>query len=312
MELAIETNGLRKSFGDHVAVDDACLRIEAGKVHAILGPNGAGKTTLLRMLATQLPIDGGQASIFGTDVAKDPMAVRRMIGVTGQFATVDEDLTALENLEIAGRLHGMSKADSLRRGKELLEQFSLARVRDKALSEFSGGMRRRLDLAAGLMVRPKLIILDEPTTGLDPITRNELWDVIRSLVNEGATALLTTQYLEEADQLASCITIMKDGKLIAEGTPAQLKSRVGESYLDVSFEDVASAIAAKKITDAVTGSSIDIGEIAANQISCEVNGTDEVLILLKALDDAGIAIKEFSIRKPTLDDVFVSLVQDDK
>ena len=193
MELAIQTRGITKRFADKVAVNGIDLDVEAGQVFAVLGPNGAGKTTLLRMLATQCRMDGGSASVFGVDVAAQPMAVRRMIGMTGQFATIDADLTAIENLEIAGRLRGMGKAAAIARADELLGQFSLSEARDLELSAFSGGMRRRPDLAASLMVRPRLIILDEPTTGLDPITRQELWDVIRSLVAQGSTVLLTTQ-----------------------------------------------------------------------------------------------------------------------
>ena len=235
MELAIQTRGITKRFADKVAVNGIDLDVEAGQVFAVLGPNGAGKTTLLRMLATQCRMDGGSASVFGVDVATRPMAVRRMIGMTGQFATIDADLTAIENLEIAGRLRGMGKAAAIARADELLGQFSLSEARDLELSAFSGGMRRRLDLAASLMVRPRLIILDEPTTGLDPITRQELWDVIRGLVAQGSTVLLTTQYLEEADQLADNIAVIQNGALVAQGTPDQLKALVGEARLEVAF-----------------------------------------------------------------------------
>lgn len=308
MELAVETNGITKQFGEKIAVNSVDLEIEAGQVFAVLGPNGAGKTTLLRMLATQCGIDGGSASVFGVDVSSDPMAIRRMIGMTGQFATIDEDLTAIENLEITGRLCGLSKVVALKRADELLEQFSLTEARSLELSAFSGGMRRRLDLAASLMVRPRLIILDEPTTGLDPITRQELWDVIRGLVAECSTVLLTTQYLEEADELASRIAVIKNGTLVAQGTPGELKALVGESQLEVLFgnED-----------DAHVAMQVAVGRLNCNvsplQVGCGfsvgVGDATHSLALLNGIANAGIPIREFQVSEPTLDDVFVKIVQ---
>ena len=311
MELAIETRGITKKFGDKVAVNGIDLAVEPGQVYAVLGPNGAGKTTLLRMLATQCRMDGGSARIFGADVAAEPMAVRRMIGMTGQFATIDAELTAIENLEIAGRLNGMSKADALKRATELLAQFSLTDARNLELSAFSGGMRRRLDLAASLMVRPRLIILDEPTTGLDPITRQELWDVIRSLVAGGSTVLLTTQYLEEADQLASRIAVIQNGNLVAEGTPDELKRLTGKARLEVTLRSEADLrVATRLVRDDLNRSLAPLREgigfsVSADDVACSVS-------LLGAIVDAGLAIESFQVVKPTLDDVFVDIVQGEK
>ena len=311
MELAIETKGITKRFGDKVAVNGIDLTVEPGQVYAVLGPNGAGKTTLLRMLATQCRMDGGSARIFGADVAADPMAVRRMIGMTGQFATIDAELTAMENLEIAGRLNGMSKPDALARADELLAQFSLTDARNLELSAFSGGMRRRLDLAASLMVRPRLIILDEPTTGLDPITRQELWDVIRSLVANGSTVLLTTQYLEEADQLASRIAVIQNGNLVAEGTPEELKRLTGKARLEVTLRSEADLRTATRLVGEDLSRSLaplreGIGfSVGADDVARSVS-------LLGAIADAGLAIESFQVVKPTLDDVFVDIVQGGK
>ena len=311
MELAIETRGITKKFGDKVAVNGIDLAVEPGQVYAVLGPNGAGKTTLLRMLATQCRMDGGSARIFGADVAAKPMAVRRMIGMTGQFATIDAELTAIENLEIAGRLNGMSKADALKRATELLAQFSLTDARDLELSAFSGGMRRRLDLAASLMVRPRLIILDEPTTGLDPITRQELWDVIRSLVAGGSTVLLTTQYLEEADQLASRIAVIQNGNLVAEGTPEELKRLTGKARLEVTLRSEADLrVATRLVGDDLNRSLAPLREGIGFSV-----GADDVarsVSLLGTIADAGLAIESFQVVKPTLDDVFVDIVQGEK
>ena len=311
MELAIETRGITKKFGDKVAVNGIDLAVEPRQVYAVLGPNGAGKTTLLRMLATQCRMDGGSARIFGADVAAKPMAVRRMIGMTGQFATIDAELTAIENLEIAGRLNGMSKADALKRATELLAQFSLTDARNLELSAFSGGMRRRLDLAASLVVRPRLIILDEPTTGLDPITRQELWDVIRSLVAGGSTVLLTTQYLEEADQLASRIAVIQNGNLVAEGTPEELKRLTGKARLEVTLRSEADLrVATRLVRDDLNRSLAPLREGIGFSVSAD--DVARSVSLLGAIADAGLAIESFQVVKPTLDDVFVDIVQGEK
>jgi len=221
---AIDAVGLVKNFGQLRAVDRIDLEVRQGEIYGVLGPNGAGKTTMLKMLATLLPIDAGQARVFGVDVASEPHRVRQLLGVTGQYASVDEDLTATENLWLFGRLQGLRSADARAAAKRLLGQFGLEDAANKPISQFSGGMRRRLDLAASLITRPPLIFLDEPTTGLDPRTRGQMWDTIRDLVAEGCTVLLTTQYLDEADQLAGRIAVIDRGRKVAEGTPDELKT----------------------------------------------------------------------------------------
>src|SRR4051812_38244237 len=228
---AVHAAGLVKAFGDLRAVDGIDLEVGRGEIFGVLGPNGAGKTTMLRMLATLLSIDAGSAHIFGVDVTREPHRVRQLIGVTGQYASVDENLTATENLWLFGRLQGVPKAEARSIATRLLEQFGLEDAADRPLAQFSGGMRRRLDLAASLITRPPLIFLDEPTTGLDPRTRGQMWETIRELVAGGSTILLTTQYLDEADQLADRIAVIDRGRKVAEGTPDELKSSVGNSTL---------------------------------------------------------------------------------
>src|SRR5690242_11646116 len=226
---AVEAHGLIKNFGDNRAVDGVNLNVRAGTIYGLLGPNGAGKTTTIRMLATLLRPDAGSARIFGYDVVKESQIVRQLIGVTGQYASVDESLSATENLIIFSRLLGLGRAESKRKAAELLEEFGLTEAAHRPLKNFSGGMRRRLDLAASLIAQPPLIFLDEPTTGLDPRTRNQMWDTIRRLVQTGSTVLLTTQYLQEADELADRIAVIDRGIVVAEGTVDELKSSVGSS-----------------------------------------------------------------------------------
>jgi ABC-2 type transport system ATP-binding protein len=234
-KLAIEAQGLVKVFGKLRAVDGVDIVVPAGQIVGVLGPNGAGKTTTINMLTTLLKPDAGTAQIFGHDVVKQAKEVRHLIGLTGQFATIDEALTATENLVIFGRLLGLSRKSAKSRASELLEEFTLTEAANKPLKEFSGGMRRRLDLAASLITRPPLIFLDEPTTGLDPRTRNQMWDTIRNLVATGSTVLLTTQYLDEADQLADDIYVIDQGKVVAHDTPFGLKQSVGAATLDEVF-----------------------------------------------------------------------------
>src|SRR6195952_2413474 len=250
---AVEAHGLVKKFADLRAVDDVDLTVQRGEVFGVLGPNGAGKTTMLKMLATLLPIDGGEAKIFGTDVRTHPHVVRQLLGVTGQYASVDENLTANENLMLFGRLQGLPRAEARQTGLELLEQFGLEDAADKPISQFSGGMRRRLDLAASLITRPPLIFLDEPTTGLHPRTRGQMWDTIRELVVNGCTVLLTTQYLHEAHQLADPIAANDRGVKVAEGPPDELKASVGRSTLQLQLVSTEHMPAAARIAESVIG-----------------------------------------------------------
>ncbi len=250
---SVYANGLVKTFGELRAVDGIDLEVRQGEIFGVLGPNGAGKTTMLRMLATLLPIDAGQARVFGVDVAREPHRVRQLVGVTGQYASVDEDLTATENLWLFGRLQGLRSAEARATALGLLAQFGLEEAADKPISQFSGGMRRRLDLAASLITRPPLIFLDEPTTGLDPRTRGEMWDTIRGLVADGCTIMLTTQYLDEADQLADRVAVIDRGRKVAEGSPDELKTSVGDSTLQLQLAESADQDLARQVVWRVVG-----------------------------------------------------------
>src|SRR6476659_2623468 len=250
---AVYATGLVKRFGKHRAVDSVDLTVHRGEVYGVLGPNGAGKTTMLKMLATLLPIDAGEATIFGVDVRREAHVVRQLLGVTGQYASVDELLTATENLVLFARLQGVGRGEARRAAERLLEQFDLTEAANKPIKNFSGGMRRRLDLAASLITRPPLIFLDEPTTGLDPRTRRQMWATIRELVAEGCTVLLTTQYLDEADQLADRIAVIDRGRKVAEGTSDELKSSVGDSTLQLQLPDGADYVLAAAVLRQVMG-----------------------------------------------------------
>ena len=305
-DVAVEATGLVKMFGEVRAVDGIDLQVKRGHVFGVLGPNGAGKTTMLKMLATLLPIDGGRATIFGVDVATRPHEVRQLVGVTGQYASVDENLTAGENLLLFGRLLGLPRKRAAQTRDELLAAFGLGDAADRQIKEFSGGMRRRLDLAVSLISQPPLIFLDEPTTGLDPRTRGQMWDTIRRLVRDGATVLLTTQYLDEADQLADRIAVIDRGKVVAEGTPSELKAGVGNSTLHVALEDRARTAEAAALVTRVLGDEPVLTPEAGglNIALADANRAADGLI---ALRHANVGIASASVRQPSLDEVFLAL-----
>ena len=303
---AVDATGLVKTFGQLRAVDGIDLHVGQGEIFGVLGPNGAGKTTALRMLATLLPIDAGQARIFGVDVAREPHRIRQLIGITGQYASVDEDLTATENLWMFGRLQGLRSADARAAAKRLLAQFDLEEAADKPISQFSGGMRRRLDLAASLITRPPLIFLDEPTTGLDPRTRGQMWDTIRSLVIEGCTVLLTTQYLDEADQLAGRIAVIDRGRKVAEGTPDELKASVGNSTLQLQLAAGADQELARQIVRKIARAE-PVLTAESGRMNVPLDTADLAADVLIGFRQSGIAITSVNVDKPTLDEVFFAI-----
>jgi ABC-2 type transport system ATP-binding protein len=305
-DLAVAASGLVKTFGTQRAVDAVDLEVRRGEVFGVLGPNGAGKTTMLKMLATLIPIDAGDAHVFGVDVRRNPHMIRQLVGVTGQYASVDENLTGSENLWLFGRLQGLSSKRSKATASDLLERFGLTDARDKQISTFSGGMRRRLDLAASLISRPPLIFLDEPTTGLDPRTRGQMWETIRDLIRDGSTVLLTTQYLDEADQLADRIAVIDRGIKVAEGTPDELKSSVGSSTLQLRMSDPAETGDAAAVVRRVLREEPVLTPEAGgmNAALTDANQAADVLI---ALRQSGLSIASATVQKPTLDEVFMAI-----
>lgn len=307
---AVEANGLVKKFGNNYAVNGVDLLIPAGCIYGVLGPNGAGKTTTINMLATLLKPDAGSVKIFGHDVVKEAQIVRQLIGLTGQYASVDETLSATENLVIFSLLHGFTKKEARQRAADLLEEFGLSDSAKKPLSQYSGGMRRRLDLAASLIAQPPLIFLDEPTTGLDPRTRNQMWSTIRRLVANGSTVVLTTQYLDEADQLADRIAVIDHGLVIAEGTPAELKAKVGVASLELKLSDKGLLQEVKNIVRSILDIDVHISD--EGMITAPMSDPELVTDLLLALRNAGIQLTEVSVKAPTLDEVFLALTSQDK
>lgn len=304
-EFAIKATGIRKSFGKLTVLDGIDLEVRRGTVQALLGPNGAGKTTTVRILSTLLNADGGTAIIEGHNVATQADKVRSKIGLTGQYAAVDEYLTGRENLRMMGRLYHLGKADCIRRAEELLEQFDLVDAADRATKTYSGGMRRRLDLAASLIAAPPVIFLDEPTTGLDPRSRLAMWDIIKGLVKQGSTILLTTQYLEEADLLADRIAVIDGGKVIAEGTADQLKEQVGKERIEFTFATPAQYQKALAVIG--SGKTLQTEEDRLSMSIANDGGVKKLRSLLEKLETEKVPVESLSLHKPTLDDVFLHL-----
>jgi ABC-2 type transport system ATP-binding protein len=312
-DLAIETSGLVKVFGKNRAVDGIDLRVPAGTVYGLLGPNGAGKTTAVRMLATLLRPDAGEARVFGHDVVREADAVRSRVSLTGQYASVDEDLTGAENLVLLARLLGHRKSGAKDRARDLLAAFGLTDAADRQVKKYSGGMRRRLDIAASILNTPDLLFLDEPTTGLDPRSRNQVWDIIRIVVAHGTTVLLTTQYLDEADRLAGRIAVIDHGKVIAEGTPGELKSSIGAGTVHLRLRDARQRPDAERVLSAALGVPVQL-DADPVALTARVDGqgndrgaAEQASRALAELAQAGIIVDDFSLGQPSLDEVFLAL-----
>ena len=316
--LAIETAGLVKTFGETRAVDGVDLAVPTGTVYGVLGPNGAGKTTTVKMLATLLRPDGGEAHVFGHDVVREADEVRGRVSLTGQYASVDEDLTGTENLVLLARLLGHDKRAARRRAEQLLEAFGLGEAAGKQVKHYSGGMRRRIDIAASILNTPDLLFLDEPTTGLDPRSRNQVWDIVRSVVAHGTTVLLTTQYLDEADQLASRIAVIDHGKVIAEGTKGELKASVGAGSVHLRLRDAVQRPEAEEVLrlalDAEVQRDPDPVALTARVGGGSTNGQGAAEAAARALAElarSGITVDNFSLGQPSLDEVFLALTGHD-
>ncbi|TDD72812.1 ATP-binding cassette domain-containing protein [Actinomadura darangshiensis] len=306
MDEVIRAEGLRKRFGDTTALDGVDIAARRGTVLGVLGPNGAGKTTAVRVLATLLKPDAGRAEVSGYDVLKEPARVRAKIGLTGQYASVDEELTGTENLVMIARLLDFSRPEAKARARQLLDRFRLTEAAGRAVKTYSGGMRRRLDLAASLINHPEVLFLDEPTTGLDPRARNEVWDTIRTVVADGATVLLTTQYLEEADALADRIAVFDHGRVIAEGTSDDLKTQIGGQTLVVRAAEPFRSAQLTSIVAELTGERPEVQE-ATGLVSVPVHDPRLLSALVRRLDDASIVAAELALRMPSLDEVFLTL-----
>jgi ABC-2 type transport system ATP-binding protein len=303
---AIETTGLARRFGATRALDGVDLRVRSGSVYGLLGPNGAGKTTTIRILATLLRPTAGTARVLGHDVAREPAAVRAKVSLTGQFASVDEDLTGRENLVLVGRLLGLSWRDARRRGGDLLEAFGLADAAGRQVRTYSGGERRRIDIAASLVTIPELIFLDEPTTGLDPRTRTQIWELVRRIAAEGTTVLLTTQYLDEADRLAERMAVIDHGRVIAEGTSRDLKASVGSNALHLRLVDARQRPEAQRLVHRVLGNGLLPGSEPL-ELAVRLERAAQAAAVLSALSERGIELAQFSVGDPSLDEVFLAL-----
>ena len=308
MEALIEAEGLTKAFGKVRALNGLSLTVPTGQAVAILGPNGAGKTTFIRMVATLLRPDSGTLRVGGCDVVKEPMAVRRMIGLAGQSAAVEEMMTGRENLTMVARLYGQGKKEAVASAKRILEQMDLTDAGGRMVKGYSGGMRRRLDLGASLVGAPRLLLLDEPTTGLDPGSRNEVWDGIRAMRQGGTDVVLTTQYLDEADHLADSIVIIDGGRVIAQGTSDELKSRVGADVVELHTGDVAALARAADVLRGLGGVGAPSVDEATRRCSVSAPAGSKLLtVVVRALDEAGVEVEDISLRRPTLDEVFLEL-----
>jgi oleandomycin transport system ATP-binding protein len=303
---AIEAEGLVKRYGETTALDGVHFTVPAGAILGVLGPNGAGKTTAVRILATLQRPDEGTARVGGFDILRDPVAVRRLVGLTGQYASVDDDMTGRDNLVLFGRLHDMSKADARTRARELLDRFELSDAANRPVKTYSGGMRRRLDLSASLMARPRVLYLDEPTTGLDPHSRNEVWDIVRRLAEDGVTVLLTTQYLEEADQLADRITVFDHGRVVADGTSGELKRKIGGQTLQVRPSRWEDMDVVGRILHELTGRHAN-RDVDSRVLNTPVDDTRVLSTVVDRLDQAGVQLDEVGLRLPSLDEVFLAI-----
>ncbi|MFI9504067.1 ATP-binding cassette domain-containing protein [Nocardia sp. NPDC052566] len=306
-DYAVLAEGIEKKYADKYALNGFDLTVRRGTVHGLLGPNGAGKTTAVRILSTLIRLDGGFAQVAGLDVVREPRAVRARIGLTGQYAAVDEVLTGRQNLEMFGRLFHLGGRQAKRRATELLEQFSLTDAADRGAGKYSGGMRRRLDLAASMILSPEVLFLDEPTTGLDPRSRNEVWESVRGLVADGTTVLLTTQYLEEADKLASRITVIDQGRAIADDTPDGLKNTVGGDLIEVVASQPADLPVVAKVLARVSEGEPETDDIERRVYATVSDRVAALTEVARTLQDEGIAVEDIGLRRPSLDDVFLYL-----